>query len=439
MSETQNEVADEVVPPQEPKMALVEYGPVQKALAELKQKLKGRAYDLTKVKDNDEARSDRKKLVTLRTSVEKLRLERNKETRAAVEAICKQRDEFANQLTAEIRALETPIDEQIKADEKRREEERAEKARAELARVTEIRERIALMANIPVRSVGKDVETITSRISMLDGMELTKESFQEYFDEAQLVLANAKLSMRDLLQAAQVQAAQAAEAQAAAERAARLEAEMAEQRRQDEARQAREAAERAAREEAEREAAEVLARAESQRQAQQQAADRAISEMQQIVASSVGQPSDQINLALRRVERMPTDHVGHQDRVYAAWKQALASLTTLHKQAQEAEAMRAKEAEELRVKQEAERAERERLAAEKADQERQEAAQREIEAEAARRAQEAAAKRLQALQSNAELLLETLKSARAYINNVGAPGAVLLVVRIDDVIRSVEG
>ena len=107
--------------------------------------------------------------------------------------------------------------------------------------------------------------------------------------------------------------------------------------------------------------------------------------------------------------------------------------------AKEAEALRAKEAEELRVKQEAERAERERLAAEKDEQERQEAAQREIAAEAARRAQEAAAKRLQALQSNAELLLEMLKSARAYINNVGAPGAVLLVVRIDDVIRSVEG
>ena len=114
---------------------LVRYSKTEAALAELRTKYEGIAFDLTTTKGDKEARTARKELVTLRTSLEAKR----EELKAPALEFGKKIDGEAKRITAEIVALENEIDLQIKADEQRRADEKAEKERIEAERVSTLR------------------------------------------------------------------------------------------------------------------------------------------------------------------------------------------------------------------------------------------------------------------------------------------------------------
>ena len=110
--------------------AIVAYSRTEAALAALREKYKDARYNLTTTAGDKAARGARLELTTTRTNLEKKR----KELKAPAVEFGRKVDAEAARLTAEILALETPIDAQIKADEKRRDDERRVREEAEAAR-----------------------------------------------------------------------------------------------------------------------------------------------------------------------------------------------------------------------------------------------------------------------------------------------------------------
>lgn len=157
---------------------LVRYSATEASLAKLREIYKGATFDLRTTAGNDAAREARKNLVTLRTSLES----RRKQFKAPALAFGRLIDTEAERITTEILALEEPIDQQIKADEKRRAEEKAAREKAEAERVAKLRAGVdGLRAFIvQVQSPGMTAARLQSGISVLTGMAFPLEQWQEF-------------------------------------------------------------------------------------------------------------------------------------------------------------------------------------------------------------------------------------------------------------------
>ncbi len=261
------EVADEVVDRAQivNGTPLVKYSATEAGLAALKAELAGKTYDLKTTKGDQAARADRLRCVTLRTTLEK----RRKDFKAPALAYGKLIDTEAARITAEIEALEAPIDAQIKADEQRRAAEKAEKERIEREAQERHAARLQTIAGYLLRcqEVGMTAERIARGIQMLTDSDVSDT------DAARAeALAGAKARALEQMQVLHAQAT-AREAEAARQEAIRLEnerraAELAEQERRiaAEAAAIRKAAEELAAREAAARAAEAAAKqAESDR------------------------------------------------------------------------------------------------------------------------------------------------------------------------------
>ena len=195
---------------------IVEYTKTEAALADLRARYKGIAFDLTTTRGDKEARAARLELVTLRTSLEKKR----KAFKSPAIEFGKKIDAEAQRITAEIEALEKPIDEQIRADEARREAEKEAKRQAEAARVekhlaaiAKIRNYAALAQGLPSERLAKGVDALES-MAFGDECEDHKPQYEAARDET---LATVRKMHADTL--------------AREEEAARLEAQRQEQER----------------------------------------------------------------------------------------------------------------------------------------------------------------------------------------------------------------
>jgi colicin import membrane protein len=228
-------------------LEVAEYNPVEAGLEALRTKYADLAFDLRSTKGNAEARAARKELVSLRTSLEAKR----KELKAPLLARGELIDSEAKRITAEVIALEKPIDDQIKADEARRETERLAREQAERARVARIQASIRAIAEAPLRAVGKSSADIEQEIDALEAFEVDA-SYDEFRPGAQAAKDAALAQLRTTYGAAR----------AHEEGVARLQAERAELARQ-QAEAIRVAHEQAAAEQ------ERLARIEAERQAQE--------------------------------------------------------------------------------------------------------------------------------------------------------------------------
>lgn len=189
--------------------ALTLYDPILSNLAEMRKRFGGKVYDLTKTKQDDEARRDRKSLVSLRTSLERLRLDANKADRATIEAKIKSRDELAEDIEQQIREVEEPISEQIKARERQVEEERERRMRANEARVNAHLAEITSIGNVAVRLIGKTAAEIEAKVQMLVGMDIGSR-FEEFEAQARVAHAEALSMARSMLATTQANEAAAA-------------------------------------------------------------------------------------------------------------------------------------------------------------------------------------------------------------------------------------
>jgi hypothetical protein len=255
------EVADEVVDRAQivNGTPLVKYSATEAGLAALKAELAGKTYDLKTTKGDQAARADRLRCVTLRTTLEK----RRKDFKAPALAYGKLIDTEAARITAEIEALEAPIDAQIKADEQRRAAEKAEKERIEREAQERHAARLQTIAGYLLRcqEVGMTAERIARGIQMLTDSDVSDT------DAARAeALAGAKARALEQMGTLHAQAV-AREAEAARQEAIRVEnerraAELAEQERRiaAEAAAIRRAAEELAAREAAARAAEAAAK-----------------------------------------------------------------------------------------------------------------------------------------------------------------------------------
>lgn len=234
--------------------AITEYSPIEAGLADLRQRYAGVAWDLRTVAGNDAARKARNELVSLRTSLE----DKRKALKAPVLAQAKLIDDEAKRITGELLAIETPIDEQIKADEARREAERQAKIEAERRRVAAIR---AELDAIAAKAAGamrlRKSALATGVLDELLAVALDGEKLAEYAGEAEKILADAVTAVRSHVAALQEQEAEAAMIAAEREALERAKAEAAERERVERERLAEQ--ERAAREQQERLDAEAKA------------------------------------------------------------------------------------------------------------------------------------------------------------------------------------
>lgn len=111
--------------------AIGEYSKTEAALAALRESYKGVIYDVATAEGMTAARKGRAELRRWRVDLEEERVR----IKAPALQRCRDIDSEAKRITAELSALEDPIDAQIKAEERRAEEVRTFAARAEQARL----------------------------------------------------------------------------------------------------------------------------------------------------------------------------------------------------------------------------------------------------------------------------------------------------------------
>lgn len=309
--------------------AIVEYDPVEAGLEALRSRYGDVAFDLRSTKGNAEARAARKELVSLRTSLEAKR----KELKAPLLARASLVDSEAKRITAEVIKLEQPIDEQIKADEVRREAERREREAAEAKRVARIQDSIRSITETALRAVGKSSAAIADEIEALELFDVG-DDYDEFKPGAQAAKESTLAQLQTLYGAALATEQEATRLQAEREELARQQAEA---KRQAEL-QAAELAE-AQRIEREKLSAE---RAEMERQ---QSAERERIAAEQAEAARVLAEQQRIEAAALEAER------AEQARKDAEARAAQAEQDRIEREARAAQ----------QAKEDAERAERQRL------------------------------------------------------------------------------
>ena len=277
---------------------ITEYNETAAAIAVLREKY-GTVFDVTTAKGMIAAREARADVRGYRTSLEKVR----KELKAPALERSRLIDEEAKRITAELLAIEEPIDQQIKAEEQRKEEEKAAKAKAEATRLAGIAAQISAIRLLVIMVAHQPATVIKAELEKAQALELSEAEFQEFLPDAQEVLEETRKDLQAALNArllyeteqARIKAEQEAEAariQAEREELAKLrEAEAARQAEQarieTEARKAEQArlqAEREAQEaelKAQREAMEAELKAQREEQARQEQAARQIREAEE--------------------------------------------------------------------------------------------------------------------------------------------------------------
>lgn len=307
-TEAKPQVASEVVEAAQTQQRVAAYNKTEAGLAKLRDKFQGATFDLTTTKGDKEARQARKELVTLRTTLEALR----KEKKAPHLAACKLLDDEAKRINGEILALEKPIDEQIRADELRREQERAQREAEERARMEKARARISEIQRMSASVMSGTSIQIRARIDEVKAIVIDESEFGDLTGAATSTAEMVAMQLESLLstvvmreEQAEAMRKQREEHEAALRKQQEeLEAQRAElERQREEAEQAAADARRQA-EDARRQADEVLARARDLEAkavvaaAAQSAADAAKAEEPAVVP-----PVDQVDaFAAERVE-----------------------------------------------------------------------------------------------------------------------------------------
>ena len=283
---------------------ITEYSPTAAALAALRQKYAQAVFDTTTIVGMAKAVAARRELREVRVNLEKLR----KELKAPALERSRLIDAEAKSLTAQIEAMEEPIDAQIKAEEQRKADERAAKERAEQQRIESIRAKIVAIQNQAVLSANCCSAEISVAIDYLSDADMLPEDYQEYMPQAEAARDETLARLRDLLGAAQAREAEAerlrierqaleAERKAQAEQAERERAELAKLRAEQEER------DRAAR-------AEIEKQKEAERQrvrAEFEANQKIIDEQERLrkkaeYAATVKREAEEAELARQRAE-----------------------------------------------------------------------------------------------------------------------------------------
>ena len=253
-----------------PLTQIAEYNKTAAALADLGERYRNVVFDVTTREGMAAAIKGRAELRGYRVALEKTRVELKAPALERARLI----DAEAKRITAELVAMEEPIDEAIKSEETRRDKERAAREQAERERIAAVQSRIADIAAVPAGVVGQSAALIALELEHLQAYEIG-EWAAEFAVQAAEAKGKALATLEQLLAGAKAQEQERAEAQA---RAAAEREELARLRLEQEQRETAEAERRLAAAKEERAAAE--AQAEHARVARERidAAERAAQE-----------------------------------------------------------------------------------------------------------------------------------------------------------------
>lgn len=337
---------------------LTAFDPIEAGLTALRDEAKKTVFDVTTPAGDKAAREFRQRCVGTRTAASEAYENWNKPFLAMQRAAREKRD----YILAEVKAIEEPVSEIIKAEEKRRADIKAAKEAAELARQQAIQQRITALGQYVAKAVGKSSTEILALRDELADMPLTTELYEHRTGEATVLHADTSAKLEELYNAAL--AHEQEQARLAAERA-ELERQRHEQeaaaKAQREAEAARLAEERA-KLAAERKAEEERMAAERAELAAKQAALRAATEAE---AAKARQREEEAAAALRaQQEEIDRQRREFEEQQEAARRAEQERLDAIEREEQErvAAAARAEHEREEAARLEAERAEQERLA-----------------------------------------------------------------------------
>jgi colicin import membrane protein len=158
-----------------------EYTQTEAALATLTEKYAEQVYEVSTTAGMATAKAARAELRGYRTTLERKRVELKAPALERSRLI----DSEAKRITAEIVKLESPIDDQIKAEEARKDAERAARAAADAARISAIIGMVAEIKAIPLLASGKTSDEIAFLIASTDITVLDESVYQEFWATAQ--------------------------------------------------------------------------------------------------------------------------------------------------------------------------------------------------------------------------------------------------------------
>lgn len=205
------DIADEVL---DAPAKIKQYSPIEAGLAKLREQFAGVVFDVTTTKGLEDAKAARQAIRAPRYELEKAR----KALKAPALEYSKRIDSEAKRIEAELLALETPLDEAIKAEEARKEEIKAAKAREELKRQQDIQERLDHIRDFATSAAGLSSAKIEAMRETLAEFQISTELYAHRAGEAML-LQEETLAKMDQLHSAALAQEQEAE-RLAAERAA---------------------------------------------------------------------------------------------------------------------------------------------------------------------------------------------------------------------------
>ena len=237
---------------------ITEYTQTEAALALLRENYGiygqvGADLDLFVTKNMAVAKEARAEVRGYRVALEKLRVELKAPALERTRLI----DAEAKRITAELLAIEEPIDNAVKAEERRKEEEKTAKARAEAQRVAGIQRRIAAIRALAGNATGQRAAAIAEIAQQVTAIQINPADYGEFLPDALDALAETRQQVAAMLatqqqfeeEQARIQAEQAAEQariQAEREELAQLQAKQAEEQARVKAEQDRIQAEQAA-------------------------------------------------------------------------------------------------------------------------------------------------------------------------------------------------
>lgn len=188
-----------------------EYNQTAAALAILYEKYSGQLFEVTTTKGMNAAKEARAEVKGYRVALEKLRVELKAPALERTRLI----DAEAKRITKELLEIEEPIDQQIKAEEKRKEEEKAAKARAEAARLASIAAKISAIRNRVSAVAHQPATVIKAELDKALALELSADEFQEFMPDATDALAETRKDLEAALNARLLHEAEAARIAAA--------------------------------------------------------------------------------------------------------------------------------------------------------------------------------------------------------------------------------
>lgn len=178
---------------------IIEYTETERALTLLREQY-GKPFDVTTKAGMEAARAARRLIKSHRVALESAR----KEIKEPALRRCQLIDAEAKRITAELLALEQPIDAAIQAEERRVAQEKAERERIERERIADIHRRIAeIYATIAARA-NDDADRIDHALNVLESFD-DYSDFNEFAEQAkeatQTVVAQLRTMMEQKRQA----------------------------------------------------------------------------------------------------------------------------------------------------------------------------------------------------------------------------------------------